>query len=390
MIYEHPSDPSVGHFELANFTAIENLITTLSIPAAEFTVQHGVRGLYDPTELADAAQNLRILAQHDESLASHVHLVTDKKLLSEELRLPTALGAVVTDTAARMWPYKFVARVLEELITSTDVRGRFNLQTHTPVLSLDKSTTTTTTAETEYGWSVHTERGDVLAKKVVLATNAYTSHLLPQFADLIVPCRGQMSALMPPVTAAGENRLKTSYGFMGKHQDDYLVQRPSESGGHLMFGGGRQHDPSTIGNADDSVINQDLARYLRSELNELLGLGEKGEELEAVKEWTGVMGFSRDNHPWAGPVPDSPGLFISAGYTGHGMPNAWLCGKAVARMAGPSSERVSIEQVVEEAIADTGLPRSYLPTGSRQVEARRLATVAELDHANMFKAEKTK
>lgn len=30
------------------------------------------------------------------------------------------------------------------------------------------------------------------------------------------------------------------------------------------------------------------------------------------------MGFSRDEHPWVGQVPDKSGLYISAGYTGHG------------------------------------------------------------------------
>ena len=44
------------------------------------------------------------------------------------------------------------------------------------------------------------------------------------------------------------------------------------------------------------------------------------------------MGFSRDELPWVGPLPEKPNIYISAGYTGHGMPNAWLCGKAVALM----------------------------------------------------------
>lgn len=44
------------------------------------------------------------------------------------------------------------------------------------------------------------------------------------------------------------------------------------------------------------------------------------------------MGFSRDDHPWIGPVPGKPFMYIAAGYTGHGMPNTWLCGKAVALM----------------------------------------------------------
>lgn len=188
--------------------------------------------------------------------------MTDKREL-EEWRVPGAVGAVVTSIAARMWPYKFVAGVLEGLLTGTELKGSFNLQTLTPVECLapydgDR-------------WTVKTERGCIVASKVVLATNAYTSHLLPSFADLIVPCRGQMSALVPLPSVAGENRLKTSFGFEGD-LGDYLIQRPNERGGHLMFGGGRHN--ARIYTTDDSEIDDKTAQYLRSKLIENLGLPE--------------------------------------------------------------------------------------------------------------------
>ena len=51
------------------------------------------------------------------------------------------------------------------------------------------------------------------------------------------------------------------------------------------------------------------------------------------------MGYSRDGHPWVGAVPaglsgveGAKGLWMSAGYTGHGMPVAARCGIAVADM----------------------------------------------------------
>ncbi|KAI0439088.1 hypothetical protein F4803DRAFT_66893 [Xylaria telfairii] len=69
----------------------------------------------------------------------------------------------------------------------------------------------------------------------------------------------------------------------------------------------------------------------------------KTEVLTAAYEWTGIMGYSRDGNPWVGRVPstlldapgpetDADGLWISAGYTGHGMPVAPGCAVAIARM----------------------------------------------------------
>ncbi|KAH9933807.1 uncharacterized protein B0H18DRAFT_1207958 [Fomitopsis serialis] len=48
----------------------------------------------------------------------------------------------------------------------------------------------------------HKPQGPICARIVLLCINGYTSHLLPALADLIVPMRGEMSALLPPKGAA--------------------------------------------------------------------------------------------------------------------------------------------------------------------------------------------
>lgn len=309
-----------------------------------------------------------------------MRLVTDKNEL-KQLRIPTANGAVVTDVAARIWPYKLVSAILERLLTSNALFGKFNLQTHTAVSGLQAK---------DGAWEVVTPRGSILAKKVVLATNAYTSYLLNDYADLIVPVRGQMSALLPPPQLSGENRLQTSFGFLGPAQDDYLIQREKkERGGgseQLLFGGGRSEDGLNMGVTNDDVIDEKTAKYLRTALNTLLGVDAKAPELRATHEWTGIMGFSRDSRPFVGPVPSHPGVFISAGYTGHGMPNAWLCGAGVAKMVKKAVAGSSEEDFITAAVQD-GLPKSYLADEERVAKARKGETVEVQDQLSGFKAE---
>lgn len=201
------------------------------------------------------------------------------------------------------------------------------------------------------GWVLTTPRGDIHADEVLLCTNAYTSHLLPSFTDLIVPVRGQMSALKPAKSVGGDGAEggplsgKYSYGFIGNaghtsKQDDYLVQRPMETGGELMFGGGRG-EASAFGmpggnrTGDDSFIDESAATYLRSQLNNELNMNNDGEELKASHEWSGIMGFSRDGYPWVGEVPAAMDggerLYVCAGFTGHGMANASLAARWVAQ-----------------------------------------------------------
>ena len=159
-------------------------------------------------------------------------VLLDKDQLAK-YRVPEALGAVYQRNAAKCWPYKLVAWVLERLLRDHSAE-EFNLQTVTPVTHLQR---------TGSSWIVHTTRGQVAAKNVLLASNAYTSYLLPKLTGVIVPVRGQVCALQPPTGAV---LLPHSYGWLSKNTDDYLIQRGPKDGAassssekFLVFGGER-------------------------------------------------------------------------------------------------------------------------------------------------------
>ncbi|KAG9588060.1 FAD dependent oxidoreductase, partial [Aureobasidium melanogenum] len=351
MFYEHPHDPSISNFEYANFLALSDLISSRNI-ACEWNTQPGIRGLYSEEEVKFAHHAVNTLQQTNPPLGK--------------------MWSCSNRRGSKTLALKLVTAIWESVLTNPSL----NLQTHTPVLSISPSGTG--------NWNLHTDRGIVEAKKVVLATNAYTSHLIPSMTELIVPCRGQMSALLPGEAFSGSSRTKTSFAFIGPKMDDYLVQRPDETSAHLMFGGGRSFGPS-LGISDDGEVDANVAKYLRTALPRLLLSGErkKGkEELQATHEWTGIMGFSRDSLPWVGEVPDHKGIFVAAGYTGHGMPNAWLCGKSVATMVLGDDTDVAVEKAVEE-----GLPKAYLLNEERIGRARKTDTVEVQDEDHMFKAE---
>lgn len=268
-----------------------------------------------------AIDDVARLKENAPELGKLVTVVTDEAELRGH-RVIGAAGATLTATAASMWPYKYVAFILEKLVKER----RLNLQTKTPVTSIESCADEWTGAAAGARYSVHTSRGTVRTRHVILATNGYTSHLLPSFADLIVPVRGEMSALLPP---SGSERLEHSYGFVGAHgqdpnHDDYLVQRPFSGvpnpAGHLMYGGGRGEGRlEAVGVTDDSVIDEGSAAYLRRTLLDALDLSSSafaGKELTATHQWTGIMGYSRDNHPWVGPIPEQPGIWLAGGYTG--------------------------------------------------------------------------
>lgn len=340
---------------------------------------------------AAAVSVVDVLKSENPELADMITVVTPQSTSPsfKDLRLgEKVVGAITQKNSASLWPYKLVAWVLERLLSRSRTKKvsisksnfPFNLQTNTPVTRLQ---------ELEDGtWVVHTSRGMLAAKQILLATNAYTSHLLPEFSDLIVPVKGEMGALIPPsaLSPGGGGSLvgRNSYGFYGRgrgnfNQDDYLVQRPISGvqdadnfGGELMFGGGREYAAGLgVGVSDDSDIDQLSADYLRQALNNLLDIQNNETELRASHEWSGIMGFSRDGRPWVGEVPKElgggKGLWICAGFTGHGMPNASLCAKAV------------VNKMMGQQIHDKDLPKEYHVSMGRVKIARTFSEVSLAD-----------
>lgn len=336
----------------------------------------GCRTFWTEEAMSEAEREIEHLRKTSPEIARHVTILKEKEEFKKHRVAPDCVGLTLSEGAASLWPYKLVTFMLEKLVKN----GQLNLQTKTPVTEITSSDGTHT---------LHTPRGTISSKTVVLATNGYTSALLPHFADLIVPCRGEMSALIPP---AGMTLLPNSYGMVAAlgqpaNNDDYLIHRPFEGvpnpGGHLMFGGGRGagHYPS-IGVSDDTVIDEGSAAYLRGALLKVMELGGQTEglnELKAAAQWTGIMGYSRDDHPWVGKVPGNEGLWLAGGYTGHGMPNGTLCGKAVVDMVLGEMDGKDLTAVHEEMVQKGDMPTSYILTKERIDRARQMLTVQQQD-----------
>ncbi|KAI1258963.1 FAD dependent oxidoreductase [Xylariaceae sp. FL1019] len=348
------ASPTIARFELETFRMIEDLVKEHGI-SCDWRVVGGIHAIYSPETLATAkAQVKRLQAYPD--LRDKAVLIEDKDELAAR-HVPDALAAVFQPLAAQLWPYKLIAWILERLIHQCDA-ATFNLQTNTPVTHI----------EYRERWLVHTQRGTVEAENLLLATNGYTSHLVPGLTSLITPVRAQISALEPPL---GATQLPHSYVWMKEGDYQYLIQRHQEDthikdsdgmaeNSLLIFGGERpaaQARDYGLSRDDevDPVVSQALRDNIHDGLNVYHGVSIPGKSnvlpaLRAAYEWTGIMGYSSDDHPWVGRVP--PNLFggkhavnsqatdaaytgtlwMSGGYTGHGMPVAARCGVAVAQM----------------------------------------------------------
>jgi glycine/D-amino acid oxidase-like deaminating enzyme len=94
-----------------------------------------------------------------------------------------------------VWPLKLVTKLYQLAQAHAGKYATLSLHTRTPV--------TAVTQETASSYTVVTNRGSISCSRVVHATNAYASHLLPFLAgpDGIIPTRGQVMATRASVGA---------------------------------------------------------------------------------------------------------------------------------------------------------------------------------------------
>jgi glycine/D-amino acid oxidase-like deaminating enzyme len=155
--------------------------------------------------------------------------------------------------------------------------------------------------------------GSVLASAAVVATNAYTSALLP--AAPIEPTRGQVAATGPLPRVVVPFPMYADRGFQ------YWRQTAQ---GQLVAGGWRNLDM-----AGEVGIEEALAPHVQSAVAAFIAQVSSGARVE--RQWAGIMGFTPDHFPLVGPVPGRTNTWLAAGYSGHGVAMAFPCGALAAR-----------------------------------------------------------
>ena len=161
-----------------------------------------------------------------------------------------------------------------------------------------------------------TSLGELDAEHVVIASDGYPSGLVEELDDVVRPTRGQVVATEPLPELLYERPHYTRRGF------DYWQQLPD---GRLVAGGRRDVTLEAEFTADEATTGA-VQGALESLLEGLVGY------LPAITHrWSGIFGTSPDDLPLVGPVPGREGVWVSAGYSGHGNVLGLASGDLVAK-----------------------------------------------------------
>ncbi|MBU1293690.1 MAG: FAD-binding oxidoreductase [Gammaproteobacteria bacterium] len=196
----------------------------------------------------------------------------------------------------------------------------------------------------EDGWVLHTEKGQVHAEKVILATNAYSEFGVKEQARKFVPIFYSQLATKPLSDAQLASVLPNKEGVW----DTCTVMSSFrlDKQGRLVFGG--------MG-GEGSV----LSNWATQRVTELFPILSK---VEWDYCWTGKIAYSEDHLPHCQQL--QKGLFSVAGYSGRGIGPGTVVGAELAEWLSGRRENLSIPTTVLRDISFRELRRLFYEVGA--------------------------
>lgn len=341
----------IARFELSCMRAVHAFAREHSIECASWQGDT-VDIIYDAPQLEAAkdaiAQMGRAMGPEDPASTYKIYEAAE---VENKFGAIGSFGAVEYE-AGSLSAYEFTIGVLQLAIA----RG-LQLYTETAVTRLRKD-------EASNSWIVETHRGTIRADRVVLATNGYTAALYPRLQGILVPLRGQITAQRRGM-AMPDPRPPRSYSFIQKDGYEYMIQRPlgSKFAGDVVIGGGltlgAHRGAYEYGTVDDASDDKVIMDYLEQSTTTYFGRnwGADHPDGRVRMKWTGIMGYTPDQRPLVGRVPGDSGLFVAAGFQGHGMVMCLLVARALAGML--RSDGRELERINE------WFPREFVVTEER-------------------------
>jgi sarcosine oxidase subunit beta len=167
---------------------------------------------------------------------------------------------------------------------------------------------------------VVTEAGPVEAGAVVLATGAW-SGVVGELAGVAIPVRPHrrhkfMTAPFPT------DRIPSATPFVIDPQGNFSLRR---EGAGLLLGHGRRGEPPTF----STEIDRDLEGHV---VERAIHRAPALADAELMRAWAGLYEMTPDQTGIVSAVPETAGLYVIAGFSGHGFMHGPIAGQLMAEM----------------------------------------------------------
>jgi glycine/D-amino acid oxidase-like deaminating enzyme len=236
-------------------------------------------------------------------------ILTREELATEGLATPAAFGGALHPVGFPLHPMKYVLG----LAGAAERAGA----------SIHAGTAVTAMAPEAGGWRLSTALGpDVRARRVLVATNGYTSDDLPRWiGGRTLPALSSIITTRPllPEELAAQGWTSRVMAYDSRKLLHYFRLLPD---GRFLFG-------MRGGLSLRSGETRQVARTIRMNFSAMFPAWA---EVEIEREWSGLVCLTGALTPFAGPVPGAEGLYAAFGWHGNGVSTASWSGHVVGRM----------------------------------------------------------
>jgi len=237
---------------------------------------------------------------------NHELRIISKSELRQEIGTDIYHGGLVDEKSAGLHPARYVAGLAYAV-----QRAGAGLFEKTRVKSVEREANTGPRR-----FRVHTARGTLTAREVLLASGAYTTDATPALRRKVIPIGSYIIATEPlPEDLARELSPRNRMIYDSKHFLYYYRLTPDS---RMLFGGRAAFFP-----ANENTVRQSAEILRRG----MIAVYPQLREAKVEYVWGGTLDFTFDVMPHAGKIED---LYFALGYAGHGVAAATWFGKKLA------------------------------------------------------------
>ena len=285
------------HEAAEGYRFLESIITHHGIDC-DYQQNGRISAAWIPQQLESWKKKLPLLNEISHADAR----ILSRNEIRQELDTDIYAGGVLIKRAGQLNPARYFAGLLEAAI-----RAGVTICSYAAVQSIEK-------VSAEY--RLQTLRGACRARKVVIATNGYTGHEIPELRRRIVPVTSHQIATEPLPDSLRQSLIPQRRGIAETQRVTHYF-RYSPDGTRLLFGGRARFYPLNLRQSGEVLHRHMVQRF---------------PQLSDVKisySWGGKVAVTLDYLPHLGQTRD--GCYYAVGCNGSGVTMMSWLGHRLAR-----------------------------------------------------------
>lgn len=317
----------VWEWSLGSLRFVDEIITNEGIDC-DFDRGGGLYLAYKPSHVEHLLEMRELLAT---KFDDHRHQIIESKDLPQEIGSNAFHGGLLDENGTGLDPAKFVYG----LARAAAKYGAYLIE--------DAEATKIDRSNTEF--AVTTPKGQFRAREVLIATNGYTSFLVPKVRYGLILAGGYCCVTEPVSDDLFHSLSPKGRGFYDTRF--FLNYFRPIAGNRLLLGGWK----TLVRDKNTEAMGRRLHSRILEIFPQLVGVG-------ISHSWTGQMAFTFDMMPHIGQVD---GIYYAVGGNGHGVGSMSYLGHEAARLMIGEIDRSFFADIKHPHYFFTPLDRIYWP-----------------------------